>query len=91
MNDFALVWGAIVVFVLLVVPLDDEPLAISRFLWRRLRETDADRAQRYLAESRQLLDKARDLGVAAQQVSRDVESEFERRLRLVDGEPGGRS
>lgn len=67
------------------------PLASARlavFLWERLTETDAEKAQRLITKSQRLLEQARQLTADAQRASSAVDAEFERRLRIVSGDRG---
>lgn len=62
---------------------------LGAFLWKRLTDTDAGKAQRLIVRSQRLLEQARKLTADAQCAAAMVDDEFERRLRLVAGGKDG--
>lgn len=63
-------------------------IQLGVFLWKRITESDADKAQRLITRSQRLLEKARILTSHAQRTAAAVDDEFERRLRIVSGDKG---
>lgn len=82
----ASVLSGLFILAMLPAPGNSDAWAMYPWIWHRLTETDADKAQRLLVRSQQLLEQARHLTVRTQEVEKAIDDEFARRLRLVSGD-----